>query len=394
MGLMDIKSLVAPHLVGRGEKVTATLAVLGGSLLLAGTSSGNVIACAITDGLAGLAGTLVFAQRVHAGAVHDISLSSSQLVATAGHDAACVVFPLSEVFRGGPAAAGSGPSQVQLLRLAGHQLPVLSVAFFSDGCTLASLGVDGRLIVFDVLSGSQVCHVHCGFPARTLALSADESHCFVAGKMLARVDLLHALRAVVEERRTGPYQLRASPGAVNAAPQPWLRLCGWDPLPGAPRDTPRPAVSHRTGRGVFIGQLHVASADGSLAALFSERAPSGSATVDRPVAVATWRFSSPTPLAADELTVLTSASDAPALLSSCAGVPVSGAEQLNRLGWAAVAAYVRQKHALAAPGKEDGRVVKARRLEEVTARQQALQSECDLLATRLREAVGQRKVKA
>ncbi|ORC89841.1 uncharacterized protein TM35_000101090 [Trypanosoma theileri] len=142
-----------------------------------------------------LPGVCVYAQTLHHGPVHSLCASTADLFASAGHDAAPVVQPITNLLT-------NGTERVH--RLSGHTVPVAAMEFFSTGTWLATCSVGGRFIVFDTISRSMLCDVNVGFSVRCLALSPDETTCFVGGMQVARIDLYENDRPVEPLGRRDP----------------------------------------------------------------------------------------------------------------------------------------------------------------------------------------------
>ncbi|KEG13529.1 hypothetical protein DQ04_00951050 [Trypanosoma grayi] len=212
MPTLDVASLLGRSF---GEGLRATSLLVVGGMVVVGTDAGCVLGFAqpgvdvdstatCASGPAGAAGICVYAQTVHYGPVHCLCASTAHLVASAGHDAEPVVQPLANLLSN---------STERVSRLRGHTLPVTAMTFFSTGTWLTTCGLGGRLIVFDALARTPLCDVSVGFSVRCLALSPDETACYVGGTQLARVDLYD------NDRPVEPL--------VRRNPPAWLQLYSW-----------------------------------------------------------------------------------------------------------------------------------------------------------------------
>ncbi|ESL08432.1 hypothetical protein TRSC58_03865 [Trypanosoma rangeli SC58] len=195
MPTLEVAALLGQRLT-EGLRVTAAAVVMD-RIVVVGTDAGCVLAFAqsSSDAAVDTAGVCVYARALHHGPVHCLCASTSQLVASAGHDAAPVVQPTLNLLTNG---------EERMSRLSGHTLPVTAMAFFSTGNWLATCGVGGRFIVFDTTTRSLLCDVRVGFSLRCLALSLDETACFLGGTRLARVDLYDNDRLVEPMVRRDP----------------------------------------------------------------------------------------------------------------------------------------------------------------------------------------------
>ncbi|RNF17495.1 uncharacterized protein Tco025E_04805 [Trypanosoma conorhini] len=195
MPTLEVAALLGQRLAD-GLRVTAAAVVMG-RIVVVGTDVGCVLAFARPSGDAAgdAAGVCVYARALHHGPVHCLCASTSHLLASAGHDAAPVVQPALNLLTN---------SEERMGRLAGHTLPVTAMTFFSTGSWLATCGVGGRFIVFDTTTRSSLCDVRVGFSLRCLALSPDETTCFLGGTRLARVDLYDNDRLVDPLARREP----------------------------------------------------------------------------------------------------------------------------------------------------------------------------------------------
>lgn len=302
-------SIVGTYL-GDGVRVTCDTPALRGTAHVVGTNNGNVLALYDVDSEL----VPVFSQAMHCGRVYDVAVSTAQLVATAGHDACCCVFPLRALFdvpcgansstepgistitasvaaaageKGKGASASRAARPTAWHRFSPHSLPVVQVKFFSDGRTLASLSIDGELAVHDTTTGACIASVRCGFAARALALSADETCCFVGGTHIARVDLFSASRTTTLQH-ADPMNRGAVGGEVvgllSRLP-PCVRLYSWCDEAGksenhvhGPASHPKPKLRYSTPPGTLITALRVSPFDGSVTATFTTRQRSASSS--------------------------------------------------------------------------------------------------------------------
>ncbi|KAH9582322.1 hypothetical protein LSM04_002512 [Trypanosoma melophagium] len=266
MPTLDVATLLGSSL---SDKLRATSLLVLDSAVIVGTNEGTVLVFSQLNKDNGIAaarddsdtkndevllpGACVYAQTLHHGPVHSLCASTAHLFASAGHDAAAVVQPLTNLLT-------NGTERVH--RLSGHTVPVVAMEFFSTGTWLATCSLGGRLIVFDTISRLMLCDVNVGFSVRCLALSPDETTCFVGGMQVARIDLYENDRPVEPLGRRDPPL--------------WLQRYSWscageDFLVEAPED-------------LYIARLSVT--EDSLTAFFQPR--DGSA-ID--CAIAKWRHS-------------------------------------------------------------------------------------------------------
>ncbi|ESS67457.1 hypothetical protein TCDM_03907 [Trypanosoma cruzi Dm28c] len=252
MPTLEVATLLGQHL-GDKLRVTSAMVVMD-RIVVVGTDAGCVLAFSQPSSGAevGTVGVCVYARTLHHGPVHCMCASASHLVASAGHDAAPVVQPVLNLLTNGVA---------QTDRLSGHTLPLTAMTFFSSGNWLATCGLGGRLIVFDTTTRSSLCDVSVGFSVRSLALSPDETTCFLGGTRIVRVDLYQNTRPVEPMiRREHPL---------------WLQHYSWSSngdefVAEAPDD-------------LFIARLTVT--EDRLTAVFRPRGGSGA-----DYAIATWRL--------------------------------------------------------------------------------------------------------
>lgn len=148
---------------------------------------------------------LVSSRATHAFAVRSVDLCpTSLLVATASDDATVVVQPLSSLLSWEPAASQppspqtiiGTPSGPYPLRVRGlHTLPISCVSWIPGTSLLASTSYDGKVAIFCAASHSIVNKISVGFPLSTICLSTtDVGVLWVAGRGVARIDLLAGCR--------------------------------------------------------------------------------------------------------------------------------------------------------------------------------------------------------
>ncbi|KAK7194991.1 hypothetical protein NESM_000421700 [Novymonas esmeraldas] len=259
--VLPLSQLVGSRLDAEGS-VTATSAVcvLDGRAVLVGTSGGSVLVCTPSPECARVL-TPHSDTPLHCGAVYDLAVSAHGLVATAGHDGVCCVALLRMLLQ--------STGVVQCRRISVHTVPVVAVAFLSDGSSVVTLGADGRVVVVEARSGAVLASVSCGVAATCMTCSLDEAHLFVGGRSLAVIDLQHAMRP------TSAQLLSSSAGtAAGARTAAWLRLYEWAGQPEAAAAAGAAGESRpqqRTPHGTHICWLSVDAADGALTATFSRR---------------------------------------------------------------------------------------------------------------------------
>ncbi|KAG8345744.1 hypothetical protein ERJ75_001221700 [Trypanosoma vivax] len=225
MSVIDVKALFGRPLL-QGSRVTVVCCldyaiVVGtetGCMLVFGAADPREVTSAFANGGDGAAtatacdkmavapaiGDCVYARALHNGPIHCLSASAAHLFASAGHDATAVVQPLSNLLSN---------SDESFARFHGHTTAIAATVFFSNGTWLATCSISGRLIIFDTTSRSRICDVRAGFLVRCLALSQDETSCFVGGTQLAQIDLYDNMRPV------DPLLQRSTPT--------WLRRYSW-----------------------------------------------------------------------------------------------------------------------------------------------------------------------
>ncbi|CCW71742.1 unnamed protein product [Phytomonas sp. Hart1] len=242
--------------LGTRHVVSCVRSGLGGALTLVGTNRGSVLGYYHPENGDGSGyGTLIYMQRMHHGSVYSFALNSSNLVASTGHDGACCVFTLASIF--------SRPHMMPHRRFTGHTLPVIAAAFFSDDRTLASLSIDGLVLLHDVLHKSKndsalVGSLRVGFPSRCLALSPDETCCFVAGRRLARVDLFHGLRP----SQASEFETTDTQRSFDSQ-RPWLSFYSWK--------NSEDMVVNTTATDEYFQNLDVCREDGSVLGTIAHR---------------------------------------------------------------------------------------------------------------------------
>ncbi|CCW64627.1 unnamed protein product [Phytomonas sp. EM1] len=236
--------------------VSCVRSVLGGALTLVGTNRGVALGYYHPqDGDASQSGTLIFMQKLHHGPVYSFTSNTSNLIASTGHDGACCVITLASIFSKQPMIPPS--------RFTGHTLPVVAAVFFSDDRTLASLSINGLVLLHDVFHGARnggalVGFLRVGFPARCLALSRDETCCYVAGRRLVQVDLFNGLRP---SRATG-FEF----GDANGSPdnhRPWLSFYSWTNSKGV--------IVNTTAADEYFQNLDVCQEDGAVLGTIANR---------------------------------------------------------------------------------------------------------------------------
>lgn len=382
MGLVTVPPRIGAELQADGQRITVAVPALDDALLICGTDKGAVVAFHSTVESA-VEASPIFSLAMHHGAVNVIALSTTQMVATAGHDGVCCVVPLQTFF--GRDGADSA------VRLLGHSLPIMAACFFTDGYTVVSVSIDGRLLIHDVLSGGVLCDVRCGFPTRALALSADETCCYVAGKKVARIDLYAAHRS-----ENVPLAVHSNSASTQ---RPGQRLYGW--MVGDAECFTAPA-------GSIVVAVSTSVVDNTMTALFARSSEEGQVTVThtatwRDDVVQWWMAQSFVPL---EVGFLRSGSEckkrlrvepckeaAPRSLLWCSWqaprleIAPCGIKEAHSgvptTPWAEVAAQcgVTASVALTTAGS----------LEEAKERGRRLQCQCDVLAAELREALRKRR---